>query len=156
VISILVLDIGFAHQFPVTELLAPGCPIRALASDTFPATRLKKRIGRWIVLMLRSLFPCCEHFFHVANRDASNIQRVCVANVLRACCERGYVQHPTSGVFLPSSPHVATMLRLYCDHVATRVVCNIQHQELSLPPPQHKNQHHMSATSILNIRNIKI
>jgi hypothetical protein len=35
--------------------------------------------------------------------------------VLRVCCERGYVQHPTSWVFLPSSP----MLRLYCDHVAT-------------------------------------
>jgi hypothetical protein len=153
VISILVLDIGFAHQFPVTELLAPGCPIRALASDTFPATRLKKRIGRWIVLMLRSLFPCCEHFFHVANRDASNIQRVCVANVLRACCERGYVQHPTSGVFLPSSPHVATMLRLYCDHVAImfRATSNIR----SPPPPRHNIQHHMSAISKLNIHNIK-
>jgi hypothetical protein len=35
----------------------------------------------------------------------------CVANVFRACCERGYVQHPTSGVFLPPPPHVATTLR---------------------------------------------
>jgi hypothetical protein len=40
-------------------------------------------------------------------------ERCCkrVANVFRACCERGYVQHPTSGIFLSPPPHVATMLR---------------------------------------------
>jgi hypothetical protein len=52
----------------------------------------------------------------------------------------------------PSSPHVATILRSCCD----RVACNIQHQEPSSHPPRHKTQHHMSATSKLNIRNIKI
>jgi hypothetical protein len=52
--------------------------------------------------------------------------------------------------------HVATMLRLYCDHVATWAACNIQHQEFSSPPPRQKSQHHMSATSKPNIRNIEI
>jgi hypothetical protein len=72
---------------------------------------------------------------------------------------------------------LAPMLRLYCDHVATRVACNIQHQELSpllldtkpnIIRPQHRystsatlkinvcnTQQHVSPTSRLDIRNIE-
>jgi hypothetical protein len=46
------------------------------------------------------------------------------------------------------------MLRACCEHVANMVTCNIQHQESFSPPPQYKTQHHTSATSKLNIRNI--
>jgi hypothetical protein len=67
------------------------------------------------------------------------------------------MQHPNiSGP--PSSPsHVATMLRLCYDHVATRVACNIQHREPSSISSSTQHQHHMCVTSKLNdIRNIKI
>jgi hypothetical protein len=82
--------------------------------------------------------------------------------MLRACCE--YVTKmlrtrllATSNIrSLPSLlPHVATMLRLYCGHVATRVACNIQHQEPLLPFPQHNTQHHVSATSKRSVYNIE-
>jgi hypothetical protein len=102
--------------------------------------------------MLRRAFPMLRTVVH-ATFNEECCERV--ANVFQACCERGCVQHPTSKVFLPLS-HVATMLRLYCDHVATRVACNIQHQGLSSPSSSTQTQHHMSATSKLNIPKIKI
>jgi hypothetical protein len=50
-----------------------------------------------------------------------------------------------------SYPHVATMLRLYWGHVATRVACNFQHQEPLLPyldtTPNIKCLQHRNATS---------
>jgi hypothetical protein len=58
----------------------------------------------------------------------------------------------TSSLLLPCCERVATMLRPCCDPCCA---CNIQHQELS-SPPQHKTQHRMSATSKLDVRNIKI
>jgi hypothetical protein len=70
------------------------------------------------------------------------------------------VQHPTSGVFLPSSPPC-------CDYIATMLrpifACNIQHQEPSPPPPpRHKPnikclQHRNStfATLKFNVYNIQ-
>jgi hypothetical protein len=71
--------------------------------------------------------------------------------MLRKCWERGCSQHPTSGVFLLSS----LMLRLYCDHVATRVACNIEHLEPLLSSTRHNSQHQMFATSKHNISNIE-
>jgi hypothetical protein len=48
-----------------------------------------------------------------------------------------------------------SMLRLYCDHVATRIC--VQHSTSgALSPSSTQTQHQMSATSQLNIRNIKI
>jgi hypothetical protein len=140
--------------------------------------------------------------------------------VLRKCCERSCSQHPTSGVFLLSSPHVATILRSCCEkcidvannfcdvaksfshvanifpmlrtvtlrniqncvrniepslhniqikhsqhqksiqgniasHVATHVACNIQTSGPSSLPSRHNTQHHVSATSKVNIHNIE-
>jgi hypothetical protein len=78
-----------------------------------------------------------------------------VCGMLRAAgCE-----HPTSGVFLPSSPSC-------CDYNATMLrpvfACNIQHQEPSPPPPRHKPnikclQHRNStfATLKFNVYNIQ-
>jgi hypothetical protein len=91
---------------------------------------------------------CCEH---VASH---------VASTLRATPKHQQASSP--------------MLQLYCDHVATRVACNIQNQELSSPSSSTQNptshvcnienststtlkfnicntQHHMSATSRPNI-----
>jgi hypothetical protein len=122
----------------LSALLAPGRPIRALASDTSVtvgwgsnqslAVRFKAREQ-----MLRA---CCEP--------------------LRAMLRAGCVQHPNISRLPPTSSHVATMLRLCCHHVATCAACNIQHQELSSSSPPHKTQYYMSATLKLNIRNIKI
>jgi hypothetical protein len=82
--------------------------------------------------------------------------------MLRACCERVAKMLrtwllATSNIRSFSSllSHVATMLRLYCGHVATHVACNIQHQEHLLPSPRHNTQHQMSATSKHNICNIE-
>jgi hypothetical protein len=94
--------------------------------------------------MLRRAFPMLRTVVRATFNEGC-CERV--ANVFRACCERGYVQHPTSGVFSSTSPtccdHVATMLRPCCDHVATCVACNIQHQEPSLPSflTQHPTLH---------------
>jgi hypothetical protein len=92
------------------------------------------------------------------NRDASNIQRT----MLWACCEplramlwACCVQHPNISGPPPSSP----MLRPCCDYIPTmlRPVLRATSNNRSSPsPPRHKYNHHMSATSKLNIRNIKI
>jgi hypothetical protein len=47
----------------------------------------------------------------------------------RACCERGYLQHPTSGVFLLSSP--------CCDYIA----CCVQHPTSGASSPFSSTQH---------------
>jgi hypothetical protein len=63
------------------------------------------------------------------------------------------VQHPnTSRPPPPCCDHVATIFRPCCD------LCCVQHPTSRAlpPPPRHKSQHHMSVTSKLNIRNIKI
>jgi hypothetical protein len=103
-----------------------GRPIRALASDGSAAARFRWGSVSAVDLVARrsdvanNFCDVAKSFSHVANCGAYNIQRVHVASVLRTCCERGYVQHPTSGVFLPS-PHVATILRTCCDQ------CCVQH-----------------------------
>jgi hypothetical protein len=45
------------------------------------------------------------------------------------------------------------MLRLYCNHVATYVACNIKHQKSNITCLQHQNS--TSATLKLNICNIQ-
>jgi hypothetical protein len=121
----------------------PGASIGHLPCHTI---RVSKRISRLIVLqsMLRSHFPCCEHFFHVANRDASNIQRVHVACMLRVRC----VQHPTSEVFLPPPP----MLRPCCDYIVTMLrPCCVQHSTLGALLPSSSTQNLTS--HVCNIEN---
>jgi hypothetical protein len=120
-----------------SELLAPGRPIRALASDGSAAARFRWGSVSAVDLVARrsdvanNFCDVAKSFSHVANRGACNIQRVHVVSVLRTCCEHVANEVTcniqTSGVFLPPPP----MLRLYYQHVATSVVCNIQHQELS-------------------------
>jgi hypothetical protein len=125
------------HKIIRTGLLAPRRPIRALASET------SVTVG-W------------------GSNQSSTVRFKAREQMLRACCEplramlrADCVQHPNISGPPPSSSHVATMLQLCCEHVATRVACNIQHQEPSSPPPPwHNTQHYMSATSKLNIRNI--
>jgi hypothetical protein len=65
--------------------------------------------------------------------------------MLRACCERvakmlrmRLCVTSNIGTLSSPSPYIATMFRLYYDHVATCVACNIQYQEPSPPPPRHK------------------
>jgi hypothetical protein len=63
--------------------------------------------------------------------------------MLRVCCERvpsmlrtrlrATSKHQAS--FFSPPPHVATMLRLCCDHVVTRDACNIQTSGALPPPP---------------------
>jgi hypothetical protein len=123
--------------FVLSELLAPGRPIRALASDGSAAARFRWGSVSAVDLVARrsdvanNFCDVAKSFSHVANRGACNIQRVHVVSVLRTCCEHVANEVTcniqTSGVFLPPPP----MLRLYYQHVATSVVCNIQHQELS-------------------------
>jgi hypothetical protein len=101
---------------------------------------------RGIANIVNNFCDVVKSFSDVANRRVVTFNERCcerVANMFRACCERGYVQHPTSGVFLPPPPHVVTMLRLCCDHIVTCVACNIQHQEPSLPSSltQHPTLH---------------
>jgi hypothetical protein len=118
------------------ELLAPGRPIRALASDGFVTTRFNSGNVSAVGSCCEAYW-CCEQLFTCCEPSCFQHSTNDVASVLRACCERGYVQHPTSGVYLPSSPHVATMLR-----PVLRATSNIR-----ISPPQHKSQHQMPATS---------
>jgi hypothetical protein len=73
--------------------------------------------------------------------------------VLRTCCEH-VANVVTCNIQHQESFSPPPMLRLYYKHVATSVVCNIQHQELSSLCSSTQTQHHTSATSKLNIRNI--
>jgi hypothetical protein len=106
-------------------------------------------------LMLRRAFPMLRTVVRATFNEGC-CERV--GNVFRACCERGYVQHPTSGVFLPPPPHAATMLRLCCD------LCCMQHPTSGALPPlldttpitclQHRNS--TSATFAKSQWNIKM
>jgi hypothetical protein len=149
-----------------SELLAPGRPIRALASDGSAAARFKSgdvsaidRVARHVDIA-NNFYDVAKSFSHAASQCACNIQRRMLRSMLRVCAwhvassRACNVQHRES--FSPPS-----MLRLYCDHVATRIACNIQHQELSSPSPidtnpnitclQHRNS--TSATLKFNVCN---
>jgi hypothetical protein len=103
------------------ELLVPGRPIRALASDGFTAARFKSgsvsvvdRVAMHIDIA-NNFCNVAKTFSHVANRRACNIQRrilrVRVASMLRTRLRA------TSNIMSLSSllPHVATILRPCCD-----------------------------------------
>jgi hypothetical protein len=127
-------------SFPLffTELLAPGRPIWALASDT------SMTVG-W------------------GSNQSSAVRFKAKEQMLRVCCESlramlraGCVQHPNIIAPSPSPP----MLRPCCDYttIMLRPVLRATSNIRSSPPPpsRHRSQHHMSVTSKLNIRNIKI
>jgi hypothetical protein len=157
------LNIPFVYLIFSSELLAPGRPIRALASDGSAAARFKSggRINRrscceacWCCEQLlrccEEFFPCCEP---VCLQHSTKDVAISVASLCVACCEQQGVQHSTSGVFLPSSPPC-------CDYIATMLrpvlACNIQHQEPSPPPSRHKAnikclQHHNSTFATLKL-----
>jgi hypothetical protein len=129
---------------------------------------------RAIANIVNNFCDVVKSFSDVANRRLATFNERCcerVANMFRACCERGYVEHPTSGVFLPPPPHVVTMLRLCCDHVATMLrpycdLCCVQHPTSGALPPllldttpnitclQHRNS--TSATFAKSQWNIKM
>jgi hypothetical protein len=91
----------------ITELLALGRLFRALASDASVAIGFKatQPINRRIE---KCSNPCCEH----------------VASHCETCCEHVACNVQTSvGLIPPTSWH-----NTQATHVATRVVCNIQHQ----------------------------
>jgi hypothetical protein len=112
-----------------SELLAPGRPIRALASDTpvtvgwgsnqSSAVRFKAREQ-----MLRA---CCEPLRAMLRAGCVQHQNISrppplllsccdhVATMLRPCCDSCCVQHPTSGALL-------------LDTTPTSYVCNIETQ----------------------------
>jgi hypothetical protein len=149
-----------------TEVLAPGRPIWALASDGSWAVRFgwRELISRrsrceasnWCEQLLR----CCEELFPYCELSSLQHSTNDVASVLRTCSEhvanKVTCNIQTSGVFLSPPPtccdHVATMLRPCCDPWC------VQHPTSgALPPPSSsltQHQHYMSATSKLNIRNI--
>jgi hypothetical protein len=97
----------------------------ASAWTSVPGASIGRVSNRWILKML-------SH--QPLDLKSSKKCREHVAIVLLACCE---LQGPP-----PSSPWHNTETI----HVAICVACNIQHQE---------PQHHMSATSKLNIRDIE-
>jgi hypothetical protein len=142
-----------------TELLAPGCPIRALASDA------SMTIG-W------------------GSNQSSAVRFKAMEQMLRACCEplramlrADCAQHQNISGTPSSTSHVAIILRLYCYHVATvlratstirspppilldtklNIIC-LQHQNSTLATLKFNvcnTQQHMFATSRLKICNIK-
>jgi hypothetical protein len=134
-----------------SELLAPGRPIRALASDGCWAARfgwgepISRRSGCKAQRMLRKTFSMLWRVFpHVANRRPCNIQR----RMLRVCCACSEhvanevtcnIQHRASFFHLPH------MLRPCCDYVATmlrpvlRATSNIRSPPS--PPSWHNTQH---------------
>jgi hypothetical protein len=106
---------------------------RALASDTSATVGWESNQTSALRFKVREqmLQACCEQ-----------------------CCEKVACNIQTSVGLLPPPSccdHVATILRPCCNS------CCVQHPTSGAfpPPPQHKNQHHMSATLKLNIRNIK-
>jgi hypothetical protein len=107
-----------------TELLAPGRPIQALASDPEPydsdegslsaVDRVARRAN-----VANNFFDVAKSFSHVANCHPCNIQRT----MLRVCCER--VPSMLRTRLRATSKHQASffplphMLRPCCDYVAT-------------------------------------
>jgi hypothetical protein len=133
-----------------TELLAPGRPIRALASDGCWAARfgwgepISRRSGCEAQRMLRRAFRCCEpSSVRHSTKDVASVLRTCSEHVANEVTRN--IQHRASS--LPPPPHVATMLR-----PVLRATSNIRSPPS--PPSWHNTQHYMSATSKLNIRNI--
>jgi hypothetical protein len=128
-----------AIDFLLKELLAPRRPIWALASDGCWAARfgcgepISRRSGCEAQRMLRKFFHVAKSFSHVAKRRSCNIQR----RILRVCCERVPSMLRTrlraTSKHRASFFHLPHMLRLCCDHVATRVACNIQTLEALSP-----------------------
>jgi hypothetical protein len=96
-------------------VLAPGRPIRALASDGSAAARFKSgdvsavdRVAKHVDVA-NNFYDVAKSFSHVANRCACNIQRRMLRSMLRVCVW----------------------------YVASSRACNIQHQESFFPPPLH-------------------
>jgi hypothetical protein len=124
------------YTFLCSELLAPGRPIRALATDGSAAARFRWGSVSAVDLVARlsdvsnNFCDVAKSFSHVANRGACNIQSVHVASMLRTCCEH-VVNAFTCNIQHQESFSPPLVLRLHYEHVATSVACNIQHQELS-------------------------
>jgi hypothetical protein len=109
------------------------------------------------VLMLRTTFTMLRRAFPMLRTGV-------LATFNEGCCDQccefacGMLQvagRATSNIRSLSSL-LPSMLRLYCDHVATHIC--VQHSTLGAlsPSSSTQTQHQRSATSQLNIRNIKI
>jgi hypothetical protein len=132
-----------------------GWKIGAANARTFdPGAIIGRVLGRMIRMkgdyqpsIVRGVANVAKSFSDVANRRPCNIQRT----MLRACCEHVPSMlrmrlRATSNIGRLSSPSPTC-----CDHIATCVACNIQHQEPSLPSlTQHLTLH----VCKVNIRNI--
>jgi hypothetical protein len=130
-----ICSVGPCVMIFLTELLAPGHPIRALTGlgphDSDEVSLSVVHRVESVANVANNFFDVAKSFSHVANCRPCNIQRT----MLRACCERvpsvlRTRLRATSNIGRLSSPSPTC-----CDHVATRVACNIQHQEPSFPPP---------------------
>jgi hypothetical protein len=114
-------------NFSLSLLLAPRRPFRTLASDTIPATRFESGNVSAVGLCCEAYW-CCEHvatniqlsapsllpnivymlraMLRVCGEHVPSLWRACCdqhpnISVLGSCCELCYLQHPTSGAFLP-------------------------------------------------------
>jgi hypothetical protein len=99
----------------ISDLLAPGRPIRALASDGSWAGPHDSNEGS---------LPAVDR---VARRSKCCEQLLWCCEELFRCCEPSSLQHSTNDV--------ASMLRTYSEHVANEVTCNIQHRASFFPLP---------------------
>jgi hypothetical protein len=125
--------VGPCAMIFLTELLAPGRPIRALMGlgphDSDEGSLSAVHRVESVANVANNFCDVAKSFSHVANCRTCNIQRT----MLQACCERVPSMLRTRLRATSNIRHLSFPSPTCCDHVATRVVCNIQHQEPSLP-----------------------